>query len=56
MSFGRWWYGGWAGQVVLEVTRGGLQYLVKRCFSVSPWGGGAAGRGRGDLAVGALLP
>lgn len=39
-----------------RVKGGGLQYLVKRSISVSPWGGGAAGRGRGDLAVGALLP
>lgn len=35
---------------------GFLQYLVKRSVSVSPRGGGAAGGGRGDLAVGALLP
>jgi len=34
----------------------GLQYLAKRSVSVSPWGGGAARRGRGDLTVGALLP
>lgn len=50
-----------AGQVrwcwrAMEVARVGLQYLVKRSVSASPWRGGAAGRGRGDLAVGALLP
>lgn len=33
-----------------------LKYLVSRGVSVSPWGGRAAGRGRGDLTVGALLP
>lgn len=43
-------------RAALEVEGGVLQYLVKRSVSVSPWGGRAAGRGRGDLAVGALLP